>query len=116
MKMAVWGALCFAMLASCGIAQDKSVTLNSAASQTAAAKPLTVWGQVSSDGKIFITDIDSEWTVSNAASLKGYEGRLVRVKCYVDSDRNRIQILDVKRDERGSNYTATRYADSAFRR
>jgi hypothetical protein len=51
----------------------------------------------------------------NSEMLKGNEGHVVKVKCYVDTERNRIQILSVKRDENGSNYSAT-HADSAFRR
>jgi len=116
MKLAMWGTLGLVMLAACVMAQDKAAGSRPDVAQTEASKPLTVSGKVSSDGKTLITDIDSEWMVSNTVALKGYEGRIVRVKCYVDSGRNRIQILAVKRDERDSNYTATRYADSAFRR
>lgn len=112
----MWGALGFAIVASCAMAQDKTAVSRPEVAQTEGSKPLTVWGRISSDGKTLITDIDSEWIVSNAIALKGYEGRMVRVKCYVDSVRNRIQILAVKRDERESNSVAARYADSAFRR
>jgi hypothetical protein len=69
------------------------------------AKPLTVSGKVSADGKTFLTDIDSEWLVSNADVLKGHEGRAVRVKCYVDTEKSSMKILSVKRDDE-SNYAA----------
>jgi len=79
-----------------------------------AAKPLVVSGRVSNDGKMLLTDLDSEWTVSNVSALKGHEGHLVRVKCLVDSAKNKIEILAITKDE--SNATAARSSDSAFRR
>jgi len=79
---------------------------------TASTKALSVSGKVSDDGTRFITDIDTEWAINNAAAVKGYEGRLVTIKCYVDSDKNRIQVLSLKRD---AQYAA-KYSDSAFRR
>lgn len=81
--------------------------------RTAVAKTLTVSGKVGNDGKTFLTDIDSEWEVSNAEALKGYEGRLATVKCYVDPEHNRIQVLSVKAAD--TKY-AFRHGDSAFRR
>ncbi|MGA7907122.1 MAG: hypothetical protein WCA16_06910 [Candidatus Sulfotelmatobacter sp.] len=77
------------------------------------AKPLTVLGKVANDGKTFVTDIDTEWEVSNVDALKGYEGRLTTVKCYVDPERNRMHVLSVKAAE--VKY-ASRQGDSAFRR
>jgi hypothetical protein len=95
--------------------QDKSGATQSDRAAAFSAKSLTVSGKVSPDGKTFLTDIDSEWQVSNADALKGHEGRLVRVKCYVDTEKNSMKILSVKRDENDSNYAA-RNTDSAFRR
>jgi hypothetical protein len=86
-----------------------------ATAKTATAKTLTVSGRVSEDGKTLLTDLDSEWAVSNADALKGHEGHLVTVKCYVDSERNRIQILSVKKVSSQSEYAA-HSLDSAFRR
>jgi hypothetical protein len=85
-------------------------------SATASTKPLVVSGRVSADGKTLLTDIDSLWSVSNRETLKGHEGRMVRVKCFVNTEKNSIEILTVKRDDSDSNYTAIRYSDSAFRR
>lgn len=82
---------------------------------SSSAKTLLVYGRVSNDGKKLLTDLDSEWTVSNSDMLKGREGALVRVRCYVDSDRNSIQILSIKKEQGESTYAA-RNADSAFRR
>jgi hypothetical protein len=82
---------------------------------TPPAKPLVVFGKISDDGKKLISDIDSEWTVSNPEMLKGLEGHLVRLKCYVDTEKNRIRVLFVKKETSELGYSA-RYADSAFRR
>jgi len=95
--------------------KDKPALAGPDSRSAASARPLTVLGKVSNDGKTFTTDIDSEWVVSNAEALKGQEGRRVMVKCYVDTEKNRIQVLLVKREESESNSIA-RYTDSAFRR
>lgn len=78
----------------------------------ASTKALTVSGKVSDDGKHFISDIDTEWVIHNPDALKGREGRMVTIKCYVDSDKNRIHVLSVRT---AAQYTAM-YGDSAFRR
>lgn len=97
------------------IAQDKPAPTAQEHPTAFVAKPLTVSGKVSNDGKSLLTDIDTEWTVSNADALKGHEGRLVRVKCFVDTEKNMIKVLSVRRDDSDSNYAA-RHTDSAFRR
>jgi hypothetical protein len=79
---------------------------------TASTKALTVSGKISEDGKRFITDIDTEWAINNPNALKGHEGRLITIKCYVDSDKNSIQVLSVKEH---AQYSAM-CRDSAFRR
>ncbi len=81
----------------------------------ASSKPLLVLGRISDDGKRLMTDLDSEWTVSNPEMLKGLEGRVVRLKCYVDTEKNKIRVLVVKK-ESGELSFAARQADSAFRR
>ncbi len=78
-------------------------------------KPLTVSGKVSSDGRNLLTDIDTEWAISNAEILKGREGTLVTIKCYVDTDRSLIRVLSVKSGRPEAKY-ASRSSDSAFRR
>ncbi len=79
------------------------------------AKVLVVFGKVSKDGKTLISDIDSEWSVSNPEMLKGLEGTLVRLRCYVDTEKNKLRVLVVKKEASEFSYSA-RYADSAFRR
>jgi hypothetical protein len=78
-------------------------------------KILTVFGKVSSDARTLLTDLDSEWKVANASILTGYEDRLVRVRCYIDAEKNQLHILSIKKENAGETYAA-RYADSAFRR
>jgi hypothetical protein len=106
MKIRTVSTLVMALaISSVSFAQDKAVSAQGHAAAFA-PKPLTVSGKVSTDGKTFLTDIDSEWLVSNADALKGHEGRLVRVKCYVDTEKNSIRVLAVKKDDAESNYAA----------
>lgn len=114
-RMAI--SLAFVVLTSSfGLAQEQAKPGGAGqehpAAWTASTKALSVLGRVSDDGSRFITDIDTEWIVNNTAALKGSEGRLVTIKCYVDPDKNRIQVLSVRRD---AQYAA-KYGDSAFRR
>ena len=83
--------------------------------RSSSGKPIVVSGKVSADGKMLVTDIDSEWAVSNAALLKGFEGRLVKVKCFIDTEKNRLQVLTVKAEDSASKYAAV-HMDSAFHR
>ncbi len=78
---------------------------------TASTKALTVSGKVSDDGKLFATDIDSEWGINNPDAVKGHEGRMVTIKCYVDPEKNKIHVLSVKTPQ-----YAAMHSDSAFRR
>ena len=112
MKTMVMALMAVLLASTAVLAQEKSASKP----EMAGPKPLMVSGRVRNDGKALMTDIDSEWMVSNAEALKGHEGKLVRVKCYVDTAHNRMQILTVREDDGTSNYTAARYADSAFRR
>jgi hypothetical protein len=119
MKTSIAGALALLLIAATAAGQDSgrstpnNVTSNNGTS--VAQKALTVSGKVSDDGKVLLTDIDTEWAVSNAEALRGQEGRMVVVRCYVDTEKNRIRVLSVKRGDSGTPYAA-RYADSAFRR
>lgn len=115
MKGFALAALTVAVLASIAWAQDaprSGADLKTAVRLTA-AKPLSVFGKVSSDGRTLVTDLNTEWPISNTGALNGHEGALVTVKCYVDVDHNTIHILAVRPAE--EKY-ATRLGDSAFRR
>jgi hypothetical protein len=106
----------FALLLLTAGAACAQESANSASdSSTTTVKPLTVAGKVSSDRRTLVTDIDSEWAISNPDALKGHEGRRVTVKCYVDTAKNRIQVLSVKKDASEATYSA-QSTDSAFRR
>ena len=114
MKTSVLSLFAIILLISSGcVAQEKS-EIAKAESAPAAAKILTVFGKVSNDARTLLTDLDSEWKVANASILKGYEDHLVRVRCYIDAEKNQLHILSIKK-ENGENYAA-RYEDSAFRR
>jgi len=114
MKKHLLGALSLALIVSgLALAQNQAKPSESSNTLAAGTKPLTVAGKVSNDGKTFVTDIDAEWSVSNADALKGYEGRLATVKCYVDPEHNRLHVVSVKSTE--VKY-ASRQGDSAFRR
>jgi hypothetical protein len=95
-------------------AQDQAQPAANRNAAVRASKSLTVSGKVSEDGRSLLTDLDSEWLVSNAEALKGREGKLVTVKCYIESDHNQIHILSV-RTASDVKY-ASRIGDSAFRR
>lgn len=96
-------------------AKDKSGSSGANADSAGPSKTLAVSGKVSNDGKTLLTDIDSEWAVSNPEALKGQEGRLVTVKCYVDTENNRIHVLSVKGAVPHPT-SSIRYGDSALRR
>jgi len=116
MKRMLLGALSVALVASSlALAQDqaKPAKSDNPGAWATGAKPLTVSGKIGNDGKTFLTDIDTEWNVSNAEAVKGYEGRLATVKCFVDPERNRIRVLSVKASD---VKTASKTGDSAFRR
>jgi len=55
-------------------------------------------GRISDDGSTFVTDEDNRiLTVSNPAALKGYEGLQVTVKAQINTAKNVIHILSVKK-------------------
>ena len=102
------------LISNCCIAQEKS-EIARAGSAPSSTKILTVFGKVSNDARTLLTDLDSEWKVANASVLKGYEDRLVRVRCYVDAQNNQLHVLSIKKENDGEKYAA-RSSDSAFRR
>ena len=118
MKTLMLVVLAIVSLTSSALAQDQAASSNEQSLHAASAmssKPLIVSGKVSPDGRTLVTDIDSEWAVSNPEALKGREGLRVSVKCYVDTEKNRVQILRVKKEDSELKYTAN-HNDSAFRR
>lgn len=115
MKTSVLGLFASVLLiSSCCVAQEKSEIAKTDSAQPS-AKVLLVFGRVSNDARSLFTDLDSEWKVANESILKGYENRFVRVRCYIDAEKNQIHILSIRKENGGENYAA-RHADSAFRR
>ena len=114
MKTVLLATLITASMLSVSVAQDNTTAVQEKPA-TFSSKPLVVSGRINADGSTLLSDIDAEWSVSNKEALKGYEGRLVRVKCFVDTEKNSIRILSVKGDESTRSY-AVIHADSAFRR
>src|SRR5207245_4911569 len=54
-------------------------------------------GRVSNDGKTFISDKGNRtWAGSNPDALKGHEGYQVKVKGYLDTTNNEINVISVK--------------------
>ncbi len=118
MKRSIFAAAFLGLLTSgLALAQDQPTPTSQPDPPVArpAARSLSVFGKVSNDGRSLLTDLDTEWVVSNAELLKGREGSLVTVKCYVDSDRNQIHVLSVRAAQSDVKY-ASRQGDSAFRR
>ena len=123
MKRSIRAAAFLGLLASgLAFAQNAPATANKPGNKmdqpgaaSSPSKSLTVFGRVSNDGRTLLTDLDTDWAVSNAEVLKGREGSLVTVKCYVDSERNQIHVLSVKSAQSELKY-ALRQQDSAFRR
>ena len=105
MKRTLLATLSLALFAiGSGWAQDHAqpaTKSDTAEVRSPAIRPILISGRVSGDGRHFSIDRDSDsdtqWDVSNAKALRGHEGSLVTVKCYVDSNRNQIQILSVNR-------------------
>lgn len=77
-------------------------------------KGVVLSGQVSQDGKKLLADDDNEWTISNADSLKGMEGRYISVKCRMNPSQLSIRVLFIL-DQPATTHAA-HTGDAAFRR
>ena len=97
------GVLVFTLLPMLGAAQSMS------------GKAVTISGKVSDDGKMIVSEANEKWAVSNTDALLGREGQPITVKCRLDLEKNKIQIISVKRVEIETKYAANK-GDSAFRR
>lgn len=65
------------------------------------------------DGTTLLADDDNPWTVSNAGTLKGFEGRHVVVKCRMEPTKVSLHVFYVIEPELQH---AANLRDSAFRR
>jgi hypothetical protein len=78
-------------------------------------KAVTLSGQVSADGKSFVSDDEDIWTVSNPAVLSGQEGQRLQIRCELNPAKNEVYVLSAKTALRETRFLA-RSGDSAFRR
>jgi len=72
-------------------------------------------GQVSLDGKTFITEKNEIWTVTNPDVLAGHPGQRVLVKCQLFAAKSEIQVFSLEPAAKDGKLASNR-ADSAFRR
>ena len=89
-----------------------SVTANT---DKSSQKAETLLGQVSADGKKFLSDEDDIWTVSNPEVLSGHAGHYVSLRCSKDSSKNEIYVFSAKAAVRDAKYVS-KTGDAAFRR
>ena len=86
-----------------------------AAAQGMSGKAVILSGKVSDDGKMIVSDTNEKWAVSNTDALMGREGQPVTVKCRLDLEKNKVQIISIKPAQNEMKYAANK-GDSAFRR
>ncbi len=86
-----------------------------AAAQGMSGKAVTISGKVSEDGKMIVSDSNEKWAVSNTDALMGREGQPITVKCRLDPEKNKVQIISIKHVQNETRYAASK-GDSAFRR
>jgi hypothetical protein len=87
----------------------------SAHPQKVVKKPVSISGEVSSDGRTFTSDSDSKiWQVSNPDALRGIYGRHVTIRGNVNPAKTGIEVLTVKAF--GDERTGIKLDDAAFRR
>lgn len=115
MKTTLAATLATMLLISGTLFAQENPTISKPENAGLSTKPLIVSGRLSNDGRMLLTDIDSEWIVANSESVKGYEGRLVKVRCYVDTEKGRIHVLSVRKDEQNFGFAA-HPTDSTFHR
>jgi hypothetical protein len=79
------------------------------------AKGVELAGKISDDAKSFLADDGNQWSISNAAAVRGREGRNVVVRCRMDLAKRALYVLGI-RQEQAESKQAVRYGDAAFRR
>jgi hypothetical protein len=87
--------ICFALAMltfGAALAQD---TQNDNMQADAAKKTVQVTGKISDDGKMFVSDRDSQtWTITNPDAVKGHEGHHVTAQVY--QDRSEVHVISLK--------------------
>jgi hypothetical protein len=63
----------------------------------ASQKAIQVTGTISDDGKMFVSDKDSQtWTITNPDAVKGHEGHHVTLTAHVDADKSEVHVMSLK--------------------
>ena len=78
-------------------------------------KAVTLFGQISQDGKALVSLENDIWNISNPSVLAGHEGQAVQVKCQLLAGKNEIHVFSVKVAPLEVKSAANK-GDSAFRR
>jgi hypothetical protein len=89
--------------------KGKSAAASTTSGSTSSAKPTTLRGTVSDDGKTFVNDKNQKsWSVENPDALKGHEGHHVSVSAKVDADKNEIHVMSVKMTAQAKTKSASK--------
>ena len=82
-------AICFALaLLTFGVASAQDMQ-NDNMQADASNKAVQVTGKISDDGKMFVSDKDSQtWTITNPDAVKGHEGHHVTLTAHVDESKS----------------------------
>jgi len=90
-------AICFALaLLTFGVASAQNMQ-NDDMQADAAKKAIQVTGNISDDGKMFVSDKDSQsWTITNPDEVKGHEGHHVTLTAQVDADKSEVHVVSLK--------------------
>jgi hypothetical protein len=83
--------------------------------QKSSKKAVTLLGQISADGKSFLSDNDDIWMISNPSILAGHEGHYVSLLCRATPNKNEIYVFSAATAVRNAKYVA-KNGDAAFRR
>jgi hypothetical protein len=89
--------ICFALaLLTFGVASAQNMQ-NDNMQADASKKAVQVAGNISDDGKMFVSDKDSQsWTITNPDAVKGHEGHHVTLTAQVDADKSEVHVVSLK--------------------
>jgi hypothetical protein len=90
-------AICFALaLLTFGVASAQDMQ-NDNMQADASNKAVQVTGKISDDGKMFVSDKDSQtWTITNPDAVKGHEGHHVTLTAHVDESKSEVHVMSLK--------------------
>jgi hypothetical protein len=92
-----------------------SASYHNSDSRKSSKKPISLSGEVGSEGKTLTADRDRRiWKVSNPEILNGIDAHHVRVRAHVDAAQGQIHILSV--NAIADQHSGIKLDDAAFRR